>query len=48
MVYQPERSAKLKEVELNHLVKETRYKAHWISKVRLQKQVERDQAILQR
>jgi hypothetical protein len=48
MVYQPKRSVKLKDIQLNNLVKQTRYKAHWVSEVPLRKQVERDQSTLKR
>ena len=48
MVYQPKRSVKLKDVVLNHLVKETRYTAHLMEKGPLDKQIDSDKATLKR
>ena len=48
LVYQPDRSVKLKNVHLKHLLKEGRYNPHWITQSRRDEQVKRDQEILQR
>ena len=48
MVYQPSRSVKLKDVVLNHLVKETRYTAHLMEQGPLIKQIDSDRATLRR
>ena len=48
MVYQPNRSVKMKDVVLNHLLKETRYTYHWIEQDKLAEQIDADKATLKR
>ena len=47
-VYQPDRSVKLKSIELNHLMAKTRYKYHWITDRRRNNQIEHDKNLLKR
>ena len=48
MVYQPNRSMKVTDVRVSHLIRKTRYKPHLIDKQSLHNQVEHDKEILKR